>query len=442
MTLPGRVRRALPTGSTLPDAEFARRHRLLLGLLWLHVPALALLAVLQGFGVAHAALEMAAVALPAALASFVLTGRRPASLLVAFGLVTASAVTVHLSGGYIEAHFHFFVMIVALTLYEDWVVFGVAAGYVLLHHGVIGTLASESVYNHAAAVEHPWLWAGVHAGAVGAAGAFGVVAWRFSEDARQAQAVALERARAAEARALAAQAESQRAAAELERSNRDLEQFAYAASHDLSEPLRTVSSFVGLLERRYRDRIDDDATLWIEHVVDGSKRMQALIDDLLRFSRVGREDGEVERVDLADVVDDVRALLGGLLHRRSATLEVGSDLPPVHAHRGQLVLVLQNLVANGVKFAGERAPVVRVAAAVAEPGWVRVDVDDDGIGIAPEHRERVFAMFSRLHPRSQYEGTGIGLALCQRVVERHGGRIWVEDAPSGGARFSFTLPAA
>lgn len=429
-----RLRAGLPTGSSLPPQEFARRHRLLLALLWLHVPALLTLGLVQGVGLAHATVEALVVAVPAALATWVLTARKPAAALVALGLISASAVTVHLSGGYIEAHFHFFVMIVALTLYEDWLTFGIAAGYVLLHHGLMGGLAPETVYNHPGAVEHPWRWAAVHAGAVAAAGGFAIVAWRQSEEARLRQRQALHRALVAEERARAA-------AADLARSNEDLQRFAYVASHDLSEPLRTVSSFLGLLERRHGDRLDDEAREFVHWAVDGSARMQRMIDDLLEFSRAGREEPQLAPVDPAALTHEV---LGGLQARLDGTrsrIEVAA-MPAVLADRGQLALVLQNLLANAVKFADpQRRLVVRVEGH-RRGDRVELAVQDNGVGIPAEHRESVFETFGRLHGR-EIDGSGIGLSVCRRVVERHGGRIWIEDPATGpGTRFVLTLAAA
>ncbi len=430
----GRLRELIPTGSTLPAAEFERRHRLLLGLLWLHAPAVFILALATGVPTGHAFVEAGVVLAPAALATWGRIDGRQASALVALGLITCSAIIVHLSDGVIEAHFHFFVMIVALALYEDWLPFGLGAGYVLVHHAVGGLVAPESVFNHAAAIANPVRWAAIHAAFVSAAGALGVVTWRMNEDTRQAQRTALDRA-------VAAEEQARHSADELARSNRDLAQFASVASHDLSEPLRTISSFVQLLERRYRDELDDDAKEWIGYAVDGSQRMQRLIDDLLDYSRAGSREIADVPVALTALVDEVTDSLGTLLTDAGATVEYGV-LPAVRGDEGQLGLVLQNLVANAVKFIADDKPVVRISAESDDDGRIRVSVCDNGIGIAPEQAARVFDMFQRLHARSEYEGTGIGLAVCQRIVERHGGRIWVEPAEGGGSCFSFTLAPA
>ncbi len=242
-------------------------------------------------------------------------------------------------------------------------------------------------------------------------------------------------------RALARTAsELERHSAELERSNADLEQFAYVASHDLSEPLRTVSGFVGLLGKRYEGRLDPQADEYIRFAVEGVQRMRELIDDLLAYSRVGRADQSVESVDTGALVGQILRTLER--QTESAGGEVTVDpLPTVQGDEWQLRQLFQNLIANAVKFDGGRPPHVEVSAQ-REPGGWRFSVRDHGIGVDERHTERIFKVFQRLHARDEYEGTGIGLAICQRIVDRRGGRIWVESAEGGGALFRFTVPDA
>jgi signal transduction histidine kinase len=236
-------------------------------------------------------------------------------------------------------------------------------------------------------------------------------------------------------------AELEHSNAELARSNADLEQFAYVASHDLSEPLRTVAGFSQLLGHRYRGKLDAEADLYIDHMVAGVGRMQQLIDDLLLFSRVGRAPVGADPVDLDELLGEVLHSIEPAIREREAQITSGA-LPAVKGERGQLRQVLQNLVMNAMKFtAPDVTPEVHVSAARAG-GTVTVSVEDNGIGVPPERREQVFKMFGRLHPADRYPGTGIGLALVQRIVERHGGKIWIEDGADGGSRFAFTLPAA
>jgi signal transduction histidine kinase len=238
----------------------------------------------------------------------------------------------------------------------------------------------------------------------------------------------------------AAQAEVEATAAELARSNAELELFAYVASHDLQEPLRKVTSFCQMLERRYGGQLDERADQYIAFAVDGAKRMQVLINDLLAFSRVGRMGREPELVDADELVAIAKANLAAGIADAGAEVEVEGDLPVVRGERSLLALVFQNLIGNGVKFHGDQPPRVRISAE-RDDGFWRFTVADNGIGIDPHYEERIFVIFQRLHSRDAYAGTGIGLAMCRKVVEYHGGRIWLEPSANGaGATFSFTLP--
>ena len=227
--------------------------------------------------------------------------------------------------------------------------------------------------------------------------------------------------------------------AELARSNAELEQFAYVASHDLQEPLRMVASYVGLLERRYRGRLDADADDFIEFAVDGARRMQALLSGMLDLSRVGTRGREPEPTESEAVLRD--ALINLEQSIGEAGAEVSHDrLPKVLGDRVQLTQLFQNLLSNAVKFNTSRRP--RVAVTVRRSGsmW-EFAVADNGIGIDPAHFERIFQVFQRLHTRDTHAGTGIGLAVCRKIVERHGGTIWPESTKGHGATFRFTLPA-
>lgn len=220
----------------------------------------------------------------------------------------------------------------------------------------------------------------------------------------------------------------------LRRSNRDLEQFAYVASHDLSEPLRVMTGFVQLLEQRYADRLDERGTKYIAHVVDGAARMRTLIEDLLEYSRFLRAERSAVRVDTTAVARSVASTLGG------AQVEIG-ELPDVWSDDASVLAALQNLISNALKFASPDVAARVVLSGSQNGAMVTLYVDDNGIGIEPEYRERIFGMFSRLHVREAYPGTGIGLAIVQQIAENAEGHVRVEASPLGGSRFCLTLPA-
>jgi len=226
-------------------------------------------------------------------------------------------------------------------------------------------------------------------------------------------------------------------AKDLERSNMELQQFAYVASHDLQEPLRTIASFTQLLAKRYGDKLDDKAREFIGFAVDGSKRMQTLINDLLSFSRVGTQGKALAPVRCDAILDTVLRSLKRAVEESGAVI-TRDRLPVVLADEMQLGQLLQNLVGNSIKFRGDKAPRIHVGAERNGEGW-KIWVRDNGIGISPEHNERIFVIFQRLHTKTQYAGTGIGLAVCKKIAERHGGRIWIEPTPGGGSTFYFTM---
>ena len=227
----------------------------------------------------------------------------------------------------------------------------------------------------------------------------------------------------------------------LARSNAELEQFAYVASHDLQEPLRMVTSYGQLLVRRHGERLDAEAHEFLDFIVDGGRRAQALVGDLLGLARVSSQAQPFEPVPLGAVLAQALRGLRLAVDESQAVVTHDEPLPTVHGDRRQLVQLLHNLLANALKFRGDTPPRVHVGASRVGGRW-RIRVTDNGIGIAPQHHGRVFVMFQRLHPREAHGGTGIGLAICKKVVERHGGRIGVESAPGQGSAFWFTLPDA
>ncbi|MFF8982003.1 ATP-binding protein [Streptomyces globisporus] len=229
---------------------------------------------------------------------------------------------------------------------------------------------------------------------------------------------------------------------ELRRSNSELEQFAYVASHDLQEPLRKVASFCQLLEKRYGAELDDRGKQYIAFAVDGAKRMQVLINDLLTFSRVGRVHEGWKPVDLGRSLDRALGNLAASVEESGAVVERPEELPELVGDATALTMVWQNLIGNAVKFRRpDRSPRITVDCVREDENW-HLTVSDNGIGIAPEFADKVFVIFQRLHGRDEYDGTGIGLALCRKIIEFHGGRIWLEPEPDEGTRIHFTLPVA
>jgi PAS domain S-box-containing protein len=524
----------LPHGQSLPDAQWQSRHRVLVWVLWAHVIATPLLGMLFGDAPGHALLDFSTVGFFAVVAFFVRNrSRRLQSSVVTVGLLSCSAMLVHITEGSTESYFHFFVVVAALALYEDWVPFGLAVVYVLIQQAITAAVVDYS------ADDSPLRWALVYSAFIGALSIVCLATWRASARDREAFRSLVEsleegvlmidqRGRLVAAnpsaqrilgmdpglvlgpngsdpawsfvsrdgeplpdeqrplritartgrsligvplglrragsgtrwlsvstRAIEAEGEGpytvvvsftdvteQREALDaLEQSNTELQQFAYVASHDLSEPLRMVSSYLQLLRRRYRGRLDRDADEFIDYAVDGAARMRSLIEALLAYSRAGRREQAPERVDLAAVVADVLRSLAAAMVDAHAEVDIG-DLPAVMGTRGQLEQVLQNLIANALKFRQDTRARVWVRAEPAPTGLTQIAVADAGIGIAPESRDHVFEMFHRLHDREAYEGTGIGLAICRKIVERHGGRIWVDERDGGGTVFRFTLPVA
>lgn len=224
----------------------------------------------------------------------------------------------------------------------------------------------------------------------------------------------------------------------LSRSNADLEQFAYVASHDLQEPLRMVASYTQLLAKGEQDRLRPEAKEYIAFAIDGATRMQSLISDLLRYSRLASEPTPLVPLEPEDLLATVRKNLEVAISENGAVV-TADPLPVVRGNESQLVQLLQNLVANAIKFRGEQPPVVHVSA-VSRGDFIEFAVRDNGVGFDPKYAPKIFVIFQRLHARGKYPGTGIGLAVCKKIVERHGGTIWVESAPGAGTTFFFTLP--
>jgi light-regulated signal transduction histidine kinase (bacteriophytochrome) len=226
--------------------------------------------------------------------------------------------------------------------------------------------------------------------------------------------------------------------AELVRSNTEMQQLTYVASHDLQEPLRMIASYLELLVLEYGERLDAEAHEYIAYAIEGAVRMKSLINDLLTFSRVGTQGKPMESTSVNSLLIEVLADLQQGITETNAVITC-DPLPIVSADSLQLKQVLRNLIGNAIKFHGTEAPHIHLSVTAADGAW-RFSVADNGIGIQAKHAERIFVIFQRLHNKSKYSGTGVGLAVCKRVIERHGGRIWVESEPGKGSTFCFTLP--
>jgi light-regulated signal transduction histidine kinase (bacteriophytochrome) len=224
---------------------------------------------------------------------------------------------------------------------------------------------------------------------------------------------------------------------ELKSSNKELEQFAYVTSHDLQEPLRMIAGFVQLLQKRYQDKLDEEANQFIHYAVDGVVRMQTLITDLLSYSRLETRGKTMESVDFQMVLEDVLGTIQTTIEENEAVVKYDS-LPTIKANRTQIFQLFQNLIANAIKFRGKNPPLINITAKPNENRW-HFSVSDNGIGMEPQYLERIFIIFQRLHTRDQYPGTGIGLSICRKIAERHGGRIWAESTPGKGSTFHFII---
>ncbi|MDX2045133.1 MAG: ATP-binding protein, partial [Chitinophagaceae bacterium] len=220
-------------------------------------------------------------------------------------------------------------------------------------------------------------------------------------------------------------------------SNKELEQFAYVASHDLKEPLRMVSSFMQLLEKKYRQQLDDTAKQYIDFAVDGSERMKTLINDLLVFSRIGTEKKFDEKVDLNEVLAEAKLNLMGVINESSAEI-AAPLLPCIKGNKTQMVQLFQNLLGNAIKYRGEKKPEIKIGFSDSKTEY-RFSVQDNGIGVEKKYFEKIFIIFQRLHNKSEYPGTGVGLSICKKITEKHGGFISVESEPGKGSTFHFTL---
>lgn len=225
----------------------------------------------------------------------------------------------------------------------------------------------------------------------------------------------------------------------LQSMNTELEQFTYVASHDLREPLRMITGFMGLLKKKYGNQFDDKANLYMDFALDGGRKMQAMIEDLLELSRSGMQSGMRLPIDLNDVLAEVKQNLFRVIKNSDAAITLRSKLPVLPAYRPDMISIFQNLLSNAIKFRNkETAPLIYIDAEERQTDWL-FSIKDNGLGIDEENEQKIFEVFTRLHTKKEYEGTGIGLAICKKIAEQYGGRVWFKSAPGKGTTFYLTL---
>jgi signal transduction histidine kinase len=400
-----------------------------LGYAWVLDPA----ALFRDGTVLHTVGEGLIVALFAVLAGLRGASRTTQATALALALMSASAILVHLSGGYIELHFHFFVMLTFLALLQDWVPYLTAIVYVAVHHGVVGTLWPDEVYNHTAALNAPWRWAAVHAFFVLWASLGSMIAWRFSE-------VAVRQRQRAEEGVRQLNDELVERTKQLEAANKELEAFAYTVSHDLKTPLRGMEGFSRALQDDYGDRLDETGHHYLGMIQASARRTGELIDDLLRYSRLERREVGRKPVPLRPLLDRLRAELDEDLQARGLTLALELSVETVEAEPEGLREALANLLGNAVKFSPKGGGTIAVGAR-RNGDMVVLSVADPGIGFDMKYHDRIFRIFERLHRQEDYTGTGVGLAIVRKVAERHGGSAWAVSEPGKGSTFYLALPA-
>ena len=425
------VRNALPKGRTLPPEEWRRRHRWMVWLLWAHVAGLAVFGLFHQQSPLHALTE-AAILIPFAVAAqFLRLGQRALATITALGLLSASAILVHFSGGFIEAHFHYFVVMVLLTLYEAWWPYLIAVAFVLLQHGTIGVIDSSSVYNHPDAIAHPWTFAAIHAGFIAAAGGAAILAWRLNEDVR---AELVQRRQQEEDASLAR--------LQAERANQAKSEFLSRVSHELRTPLTVILGFTEILEDT---NLASHQQSYVDKIRTASAHLHDLIKDVLDIGRIeeGQLSMSLRAVDARELIGTVSDLTHEIaaLRRIRLTTAPGPDVQ-VLADEQRLKQVLINLVTNGIKYNREGGTVT-IATATTTDGWVRIAVTDTGPGLTEANAAKLFIPFERLDAaRRGVDGIGLGLALSKSLVDAMGGRIGVESPKGEGSTFWVELERA
>jgi signal transduction histidine kinase len=424
------LREILPTGRPLPEEIWSRRHRAILLLLWAHAVGLTIFGIVRGVEIWHSLLEGSVVA-TFALAAMAGASRRARAVMASVGILSSSAILVHLSGGTIEAHFHFFVMVGVISLYQDWTPFLLAVGYVVVHHGTVGVLDAESVYNHPAAIQNPWLWAGIHGLFILGACAVSLVAWRLNEDAR---------ARAEEYYRRLYEGEHA-VVEELQHAQRMKDELIAMVSHELRTPLTAIIGF-GRTLYDYWDRLTPAERI---EALDGSlrqaDRLRRHVENLLEAARISEKDTAAS-TDLVETVNTVLEELSDLPDAASLRIEAKVEPGAAAMSADALHLVLVNLIGNAIKYAIPDT-VVSVRGGQLESGdRVYVTVANAGPPIAEEDLNRIFEPFVQLDSSAtrKVHGMGLGLHIVRRVVDIYEGSVGM-SYEDGQVLFRVELPS-
>jgi signal transduction histidine kinase len=426
--------RHLPRGGALPEDVWRQRHRGILVLLWLHVPVILTIAIAQDVGVAHAAFETLIIVALAGLATASREVRRLSTIIAVVGLLTCSAELVHLSHGLIEMHFHYFVMVGVVTLYQDWQPFLLAIGYVVLQHGVAGAVSPESVYNHPEAVSQPWKWAAIHGLFILGMSAAGIMTWRLNESLLSA---ATEREQALRD----SEAELRATNEQLARSDTLKGVFIGTVSHELNTPLTAITGFTQLLTQNWDSLSDEKRLEMLARIERNGRMLGGLISEVLDFSRLERGHTRLrtEPVHVGPLVTGVIDQLGVVMARHRLSVNVDEDAV-VDGDSDALTRVMSNLLTNAAKFSPD-GTTIQVTVGT-EDSVATVTVDDEGPGIPTDERDLIFEPFYRGRGDEVIgqPGTGVGLAVVKNLTEQMGGSVVVDGNPHQGARFMVKLP--
>lgn len=406
----------LPRGDSLPEATWRSRHRVILAIVVAHVPAILVFGLIRGYGFPHTLVEALPVALPAAAAAWTRLSRQLRAIAATFGLISGSAVLVHLSGGMIEMHFLFFVAVMVIAMYESWVTFGLAILYVVVHHGLIGTLDPTGVYNHAAAIRRPWVWAGIHGGFVALESVAAIVFWRFNEIAR---------------------AQLTESEAELRRMDGVKTAFIADAAHELRTPLTILTGMVEVLGEQRDQLTSEEVDRCFDALERQSARANQLVKNLLDLSRLEHSTGAQPQP--VDIGAHVRSALASAPPAEGTSVEVRVDEGTrAVADPDGLEQVLVNLLTNAYKYGGASVTVE----GATRGGRVVLEVSDDGPGVETQLLPRLFEPFARGERSTAVGGSGLGMTIVRQLVESVGGAVAYEPRVPNGSRFVVTLPGA